>query len=299
MPSMKILKNCWEQNSDGFGLAYHGKRMPAVAIIKGAMKFKHAVQLIESIPEPTQKNVLMHFRWASHGSVCPGNCHPFPLSSEIADLTATKIRSSMAIAHNGVITGTGALASYTRTNFDKQKDTTTLSDTQEFIRKTLADMPYYYLYNKGVRALLRSHVSSKLTLLTRHGFILLGDYIEDGGIYYSNSDYRITRGASTRHNYAATPTRVTSSARTATIGEVRRHVSRVDEVLSDPVKLTEHWYLPCLACGEYLKYSDGISINNKLFFCSKCYDELIESEGVAQCITSLVESGHSQTTLTS
>jgi hypothetical protein len=103
LPTQTELASCFESNKDGFGMAYTEEGQEGVTIRKGALTLPNVYALLDSVEKPKERNMILHFRIATEGAVCAGNCHPFPLSGKGASLQSTSIRTSMAIAHNGVI----------------------------------------------------------------------------------------------------------------------------------------------------------------------------------------------------
>lgn len=183
MPSNKLMKRAFDNNPDGFGLAYRlSGGMPHIK--KGAMTFKAVKRLIRSTPDLIDADVILHFRLATKGHIYEGNCHPFPLSRNPDHLTALEVTSRMAIAHNGII--------YSSTKgYGKAWDSTddALSDTQEFIRDYLVDIGDA-IFNKGVRKLIEDDTFSKFSILTTKGILLIGDFTNDQGLYLSNDSYK-------------------------------------------------------------------------------------------------------------
>lgn len=103
LPSQAELTTAFDNNKDGFGMAIASKDGKDVVIKKGALTLKHVFNLLSTVKEPKSKQMILHFRIATEGAICPGNCHPFPLSSEEKELKATEIHTDMAIAHNGIL----------------------------------------------------------------------------------------------------------------------------------------------------------------------------------------------------
>lgn len=179
MPDKSVVKNCWVNNPDGAGLMYRsGKEIIGK---KGFMKQK---QLLKSIlaDDFTGLDLVIHFRWATHGLRDQTATHPFPVVTDTKKLTAQNWISSAGIAHNGIISGYGSAS---------------LSDTQEFIHLDLghfgsiSDRPEVesYLKSKG----------GKYVLMTAKKTVMIGDFISDAGCYYSNADYRTDRAWNVRH----------------------------------------------------------------------------------------------------
>lgn len=85
--SQKILKNCYENNPDGFGI---------MALVDGKMQIAKSmgnfdVFLTEYRNFPQNVERALHFRWATHGALDEKNCHPFPVTPDLW------------LMHNGVI----------------------------------------------------------------------------------------------------------------------------------------------------------------------------------------------------
>lgn len=189
MPSNKLLKRAFDNNHDGFGLAYKAQGgMPHIK--KGAMTFKAIKQLVRSIPDPIGADVILHFRLATSGHIYEGNCHPFPLSRNADHLTALEVTSRMAIAHNGIIYSSTkpSIAYYGDYGAWDNKDDA-LSDTQEFIRDYLVDIGDA-IFNKGVRKLIEDDTMSKFAILTTKGILFIGDFTSENGLYFSNTSYK-------------------------------------------------------------------------------------------------------------
>ena len=181
MPTFKTLSTCWQDNKDGAGLCYNRADSNEVYIVKGFMKLKALKEKLLELNFGLEDNVVIHFRFATHGLVDAGNCHPFPLSSSIDDLRCTNGVFNTAIAHNGVF---GSMTAHE-----------TLSDTQKFIRGILANPAIIdNLDNKAVQELISGYcgTSSKLAILRPNKMLLIGHFIKDDstGLYFSNNGYK-------------------------------------------------------------------------------------------------------------
>lgn len=184
LPSRELLRKAYRANDDGFGIAYHPKNSKKVIIVKGAMSFRQAYKIITAVPNPKSCNMVLHFRLATEGKICPENCHPYPLSNRVGKLRATQIDCSVAIAHNGIISIEGQ-----ENHIGKlEKD---LTDTQEFIKNTLSTMGLAVL-NRTVGMLIQEYAGGKFALLAPTKLLLLGSFIKDStnGLYYSNTIFK-------------------------------------------------------------------------------------------------------------
>ena len=183
MPDDQTIENMWYGNSDGAGFMYaeNGK----VYIRKGFMEysqFRKALDELAATHDMTQLPLVMHFRITTHGGTRPANCHPFPITDSVGVLSKLETKCRVGVAHNGVI------------DITPRKG---ISDTMEYIASQLAPLsravPEFYK-NKHLIEMIYNATGSRLAFLTRDGSIYtVGDFIEDGGMLYSNTSYRYSR----------------------------------------------------------------------------------------------------------
>ena len=177
MPSVDTIKTMWDANPDGAGfMVAHGK---GVVIHKGFMKIDNFLTAIAGEGDLTDRSVVMHFRIATHGGTNPQCTHPFPLTDDMKKLRATKAVCKMGVAHNGIIPNmaTG----------DK------VSDTMAYIADILYPLSRLtdITKNEYAEGIIDATLHSKLCLLDETGEITTyGDFVEDGGMYYSNASYK-------------------------------------------------------------------------------------------------------------
>jgi len=85
--------NSWEHNSDSLGVSYFddtGRQKIHKWVRPNKDKVRKAIRVIAGNKD---RDVLIHFRFSTHGKTDEANCHPFPLGKDAV------------IAHNGVIPG--------------------------------------------------------------------------------------------------------------------------------------------------------------------------------------------------
>lgn len=68
IPSENILKQVYAHNRDGMGFA-------SETMYFRTFDFAAFVEELKKVP--VNENIIIHFRWATHGSVKLSNCHPF------------------------------------------------------------------------------------------------------------------------------------------------------------------------------------------------------------------------------
>ena len=170
-PSKDILKNCWERNSHGAGVMYRMRRKTYYK--KGFMTFAELYQYLSNLNPKHEWGI--HFRLATHGGINRECTHPFEYTTSYDQMRKLKGKCDTLVMHNGV--------------FDL-KGGTDYSDTMEWV-KLMA----------GVGVNFDSDLHLKLVELTADGQRLLimgesttlvGDWVRDNGLYYSNTGYKST-----------------------------------------------------------------------------------------------------------
>jgi len=159
-------------NKDGWGIAWAKKGK--LKIVRGFTQDGLIAQATKLSSYPA----LIHLRWATHGTVCKGNCHPFMVTDDIA------------FAHNGVLASPDT---------GKNEIDGVYSDTRLFSEFALAPMmkesPKLF-DNLGFRYLmdtLATESGSRFGFLRKDGsWWISGE--DDGewtdGVWYSNSSYK-------------------------------------------------------------------------------------------------------------
>lgn len=176
-PTMDTLKNCWESNPQGAGIAWQqGKR---VRIEKGMMTWEAFEAYAEKLHKAITPDVavMYHFRITSRGEKSAAQCHPYPLERDDKRLNALSLRTDCAVAHNGTMPMTCAKG---------------MNDTQTFIKYYLthiADLCPDWLNNPVAKTLASNIAESKLAVLKDNVITTMGDFIEDNGMLYSNDGY--------------------------------------------------------------------------------------------------------------
>jgi len=173
-PTKEVLENCFLMNPDGSGYAWVD-RSGISHIRKGFLTFHDFYESIsQNMKKLTKFDVSLHFRFATHGSVSSGNCHPFPVSCRINDLKSTVIDGKFKImAHNGIISSLGNRAKKTKSD---------LSDTMVFSKELRS-------FGENNRQNKRILESGKFVIMDRKGSRRYGNFIEEDGIFYSNDGY--------------------------------------------------------------------------------------------------------------
>lgn len=232
MPKDEYLVASGIKNSDGVGIALLKDNSTTVQIKKD---FKDTKAMIDWTKENVKKEdiLVVHFRFATHGLKDEGNRHPFPIVGEEHKelLRETNINVDIAVVHNGVLSQYGS------------KEEKTFSDTQLFIMDILAkEVVKNNITDDTILKLVHEYIGTdKLLILKGDGtHILLGNYIEHEGCFYSNRTYEPVK-------------------------EVKVEYLPYYHKWGNK---TEWKTLKCTRCGEN---SQTVCTDEKTYVCSKCY----------------------------
>ena len=171
------IKNCFANNPDGAGLMWqeNGK----VHIKKGFFKVEELIKAFREIPITVARG--LHCRIATSGKISTECCHPFPIIKDIKAMGRAECIVDSAVIHNGIISfctpHEGLLSPF--------------SDTMVFTRDFL-----YAMGNKintyAFKKLFEESNTSKLLVFNKDKILRMGTWVEEGGVYFSNSGYKDT-----------------------------------------------------------------------------------------------------------
>lgn len=182
-PDEATLRRMFTANPDGAGIAYNFKGK--IRIIKGIMTVEEFITEVGKIP--VDSTALIHARIQTSGGVCRELTHPYPLTNDYEKLTATNLtlKEGFAVAHNGIFSGFSNKTGY--------------NDTIQFIGNHLTPLNKLCIdagksiLDKSMKPIINRLVdTSRLAIMDTVGnFETYGNgWIEDNGIWYSNSTYK-------------------------------------------------------------------------------------------------------------
>ena len=157
MPPLSLLERCAMRNPDGCGFA-------TPETIYKSLRFTAFVKHLCSLSTDTP--AIIHFRLATHGSICRDNCHPFK-----------DARSSISFAHNGVL------------SIEPVND---LTDSETAFRfYFMPIIAQYGLYSIEFESVVKSIIGgSKFAFINQEGNLrMFGKFIKQDGCYYSNYSF--------------------------------------------------------------------------------------------------------------
>lgn len=187
-PTFQTLKQCFKRNPDGAGfmVAINDK----VVIRKGFMKYADFEKAYKSFFEGLNDqnySIVYHFRIGTQGGNVPELTHPYPLTRNYAEMRELSSECDMGVAHNGII------------HLTSEYGVTDRNDSMTFISKYLVDIIHGNLFwstkpekIRLINNLVGGGYPNRLAILTKTGYCtLIGNWIKDEGVYYSNSSYVI------------------------------------------------------------------------------------------------------------
>lgn len=160
------LADMWDRNPHGAGIAW--QRRSKIRWVKGMMDFDTFIHTLGSIDRDDSKELVIHFRLATHGSVEPLNCHPFPVYAK----NALKGEDEAVLFHNGILNQFGKSG----------KDG--MSDSHDFTDSILSAIG-----SKEIRKLL-PHVGGRFAYWDAKGVLLTGGFTEKDKCEYSNMNWK-------------------------------------------------------------------------------------------------------------
>lgn len=172
IPTKKVLRTCFQANDDGAGFMVF--RNGAWDISKGHMSFRRFWKAFRAEGFTEKDTLGIHFRIGTSGGLIPALTHPFPITRNVKKLKDLSIRSKNVLMHNGVLgSGSGDL-----------------SDTMVFIRDIVFPL-YRYMDDPEIVDLINRESAGSRLFIARGGRIeLTGNWIKDGGVFYSNDSYK-------------------------------------------------------------------------------------------------------------
>lgn len=243
MPAKTVWQNCWSANHDGIGLMYrdNGK----VQIKKGFMTLESFENALENLKKKADLNALdlvVHFRFATHGTVNPGNCHPFPVTENLKRMQEVELTATRALAHNGI------LHKYAPPKSLK------VSDTMYFISKN----------HKNLSRTLKD-TDGKFILMTGTKTQVFGQFVQEGGVLYSNNGFSTTAFAC---NYGKTKYWGVATGKS---GKAQKDKKQTRLQVYNPEEQVK-----CCDCGEKVLRINAIHVINNKYICQTCYDQIIQ-----------------------
>ena len=157
MPPKAILDRCATLNPHGFGFATKNR-------IFKTLSYSVFCKELKTISK--DETVILHFRYATHGSIKEANCHPF-----------RDEESGVSFAHNGVLSISTA---------------NDMTDSETAFRNVLVPVIREYGFESDEFIIATHDVigSSRFAFIDREGeYSLYGTFVQYNGCWYSNRNF--------------------------------------------------------------------------------------------------------------
>lgn len=179
------IKDFWSRNEDGFGAWWleKGENGQTKLVVRKSMNIKQTTKIIREI-ETADREAGLHFRMATHGTICLENNHPFVISQEGK-------RVLFVLGHNGVLNRWAP--KWGTSKAGKLHPSDTANFVSDAVKPLMGAFSVEQLMKEGTagRRILDVLVdSSNKILLTDHklGFSRVGSpWTEWNGLYMSNT----------------------------------------------------------------------------------------------------------------
>lgn len=165
--SDEYLKNCFENNPDGAGIAYakDGK----LYIVKGIFNQNTFIKTVREAEKLAEGDMLIHCRIGTSGKKDKENCHPHI------------VNDSVVMIHNGIL------------DIDVPRNSK-VSDTIIFIQEYLKDLPKDFITNPAILKMVEKFIGckNKFAFLNNKGESAICNKnagIMKDGIWYSNDTF--------------------------------------------------------------------------------------------------------------
>ena len=178
-PTEAVMAQMFRANPHGAG--YMTARGGRVEISKGFLTWEDFIHAVRYERFTAADPVVYHFRISTQAGTGAAMTHPFPLTNSIVQCKLLDVACPVGVAHNGVI-------SLTSDPYDQE-----YSDTAHYIAEFLCHLVREAddLRDPSILSAIERTTSSRWALMDGSGYIAtVGDFIEDGGLLYSNGTYR-------------------------------------------------------------------------------------------------------------
>ena len=190
----KTLRDMWDTNSDGGGIAYIEDEK---VVVYKTMKLKSFLKKFKSVVKSHGGNdILMHMRIKTHGDVCIENTHPFSIKQD------NKVCDDMVFAHNGILPSV-----FQTTAKDTDADGIQISDTRRFNELFWSNFDIRALDDPRTIELVEELIGwgNKFVVLNANPVMKHQSYIINAGrgvykdgVWMSNQNHCPTRYSNTR-----------------------------------------------------------------------------------------------------
>lgn len=247
----KVLKNCWDNNTDGAGMLYLDGGV--LKVHKEMTNFNNFYSFYQDVRRNHSKShIVLHFRISTHGKINETNCHPF------------LVNNKLGFVHNGIIS-----------NSPYSKD---FSDTYMFNEHILQKLPSDFLHNDALTELITEYIGTGSKLIffddTNQAYIFNEKAgVWDNGCWFSNTTYKY----SGYRDYGGFS--VPKSTTYAYDYSYNKAIGKWERALKEDIEDTSSWNTlssdsykaECDCCGKITSIKDDYYTMGS--YCEKCYND--------------------------
>jgi hypothetical protein len=184
MPTNQTIRIMFQKNPDGAGYMIQRNGKGAINIKKGFHNIPDFMAAIKELDVKKEDILVMHFRIETSGGISDAMCHPFVAHEDPLVANITEIETELlCFAHNGIMR-------------DLNGQSKEFSDTSLFAQDYLScDHIQKGLYESvAIQDMIEKYIDdSRLSILhPEKGLLLIGDWIGEGDLFYSNKNYKET-----------------------------------------------------------------------------------------------------------
>jgi len=194
LPDIDCFKSAHNSNPHGAGFMVAHPNGAQIIIEKGFFNPCDMYDVVNRTAELLKRplkdlSMVFHWRLATHGSHSKGNCHPFPLTDDLASLKAETLQwFGPAMAHNGVFP------------IDVPRDERDLSDTQWGIMQVFSKLIFDEIESAQDNDIPLLNTGRIVVLDPTGRLVRRGYWQEDAGCFWSNNSYRPSKYVSERRD---------------------------------------------------------------------------------------------------
>jgi hypothetical protein len=172
----------FNNNSHGAGYMIQRDGQGSITIQKGFADVKSFLNAINKLNVSVNDVFVMHFRIATSGGVNKEMCHPFVIHQDAKIVNVTSVTTDLpCFAHNGVIRDLNGVS--------KEFSDTSLFSQEYLSCEHIISNVYE---SKAMQEMIEKFVDdSRLCFLhPEKGLLMLGEWHESEGVYYSNGGFK-------------------------------------------------------------------------------------------------------------
>lgn len=183
--SRETINNCWRRNKDGGGILYATQGKLMVFKTKNKKKFKKFYERLRK--EMPHEDIVLHFRYSTHGKEVMDNVHPHIISEHIGFVHNGVIRNVVDDNTKSVKSMEKGVVKYVKEYDSDKSDSALFADM-------LKELPKDFITNEALMELIEDYIGTgnKIIFLDKTGKYAIANEekgVWDSGCWFSNDAY--------------------------------------------------------------------------------------------------------------